>query len=587
MAGMTDLAIRIATTMDATGLNKAEKSVKGLDKTIKKLGRTLGVTLGASAMAAYGKAAVKAFAEDEAAARRLSSAVDNLGLSFSKVQVADFISGLEQSAAIADDVLRPAFQSLLNITGSLTKSQELLNNAIQISRATGTELGTVVNDLGKGYVGITRGLIKYNTGLTRAELQTKSFNEILGIMLAKSAGAAQDYLTTTSYKMDVLRVASANAQETIGKGLVDAFAVLGGGSQASDAAKTIDNIAKGINAITMATAQAINGLTKLYKGLDFLTSFGGLTGADGLLARTLDRTPTVSRGRSASPAGTALRTRQQREAEASATKRAKEVAALTKKQVASTKALTSEQKKQTALKKAGTVFDLEQIQIIAALKGKLSEEDRIRLQAQLAILNENDVLAASLTRQILMAQDSTGGLYKFFLAIGDMKIKNPFAFLDDWILEFQKKLNNLKFPTFDSSGGGGGGGGKKPPTIDPFTNPFNFPIGAQGGIGTTSIQPTVSANLAIQDTFNAVMLDALEAGNNYTQSAILAISSARYEAAAQAYGMGGSTGGTMQLELKVTGDGDITNAIAKGLQNQSLSTGDSAYINRRTGGFAG
>ncbi len=52
MAGMTDLAIRIATTMDATGLNKAKKSVKGLDKTIKKLGRTLGVTLGASAMAA-------------------------------------------------------------------------------------------------------------------------------------------------------------------------------------------------------------------------------------------------------------------------------------------------------------------------------------------------------------------------------------------------------------------------------------------------------------------------------------------------------------------------------------------------------
>ncbi len=48
MAGMTDLAIRIATTMDATGINKADKSVKGLDKTIKKLGRTLGVTLGHS-----------------------------------------------------------------------------------------------------------------------------------------------------------------------------------------------------------------------------------------------------------------------------------------------------------------------------------------------------------------------------------------------------------------------------------------------------------------------------------------------------------------------------------------------------------
>jgi hypothetical protein len=41
------------------------------------------------------------------------------------------------------------------------------------------------------------------------------------------------------------------------------------------------------------------------------------------------------------------------------------------------------------------------------------------------------------------------------------------------------------------------------------------------------------------------------------------------------------------VELKITGEGDVTNAIAKGLQNQSLSTGDSSYINRRTGGFAG
>jgi hypothetical protein len=48
------------------------------------------------------------------------------------------------------------------------------------------------------------------------------------------------------------------------------------------------------------------------------------------------------------------------------------------------------------------------------------------------------------------------------------------------------------------------------------------------------------------------------------------------------FGQAGST-----ITLKITGEGDITNAIAKGLQNQSLSTGDSSYINRRTGGFAG
>jgi hypothetical protein len=542
MAGMTDLAIRIATTMDATGLNKAEKSVKGLDKTIKKLGQTLGVTLGATAMAAYGKAAVKAFAEDEAAARRLSSAVDNLGLSFSKVQVATFISGLEQSAAIADDVLRPAFQSLLNITGSLTKSQELLNNAIQISRASGVDLATVTADLGKGYVGVTRGLMKYNTGLSRAELQTKSFNEILGIMLAKSAGAAQDYLTTTSYKLDVLRISSENAKESIGKGLVDAFAVLGGGSQASDAAKTIDNIAKGINAITMATAQAINGLRQLYKGLDFLTSFGGITGADGLLVRRFDQEPTVSTNRSGSPAGTALRLRQQRQAEAEARLRAKQLADLLKKQAASQKAITAEQKKQNSLKKSGTVFDLEQIQLVAALKGKLSEEEKVRVQAQLALLNGNEAVAKQLTNQILMAQDSTGNLAKFLAALPNAR--NPFEYLDAYLTGLAAKASALIGVNMNPSNGSWNG----------------FSAGGNGTPGTS---------------FNDVP------DTNVVAGAFPRTQPGDFRRAEEASNLTGT------IRLQITGEGDITNAIAKGLQNQSLSTGDSAYINRRTGGFAG
>jgi hypothetical protein len=534
MAGMTDLAIRIATTMDATGINKADKSVKGLDKTIKKLGRTLGVTLGASAMAAYGKAAVKAFADDEAAARRLSTAVDNLGLSFSKVQVAKFISDLEQSAAISDDILRPAFQSLLNVTGSLTKSQELLNNAISISRATGLDLATVTTDLGKGYVGITRGLIKYNTGLTRAELQTKSFNEILGIMLAKSAGAAQDYLTTTSFKMDTLRVSSERAKEAIGEGLVDAFAVLGGGSQASDAQKTIESIAKGINNITMVTAQAINKLRQLYNALDFLTSFGGLTGADGLLVQRFDRPPTVSTNRSASPAGTAIRTRQQRDAEAAAAKRAKEVANLTKKQVASTKALTAEQKKQNSLKKSASIFDLEQVQLVAALKGKLTAEETMRVQAQLAILNGNEAVARQLTDQILKAQDASGNLAKFLTALPNAR--NPFEYLDAYLSYLAGKAAAIM---------------------------TSQPVPSAPSAGNTAVPTVPATNVPTYPSDNMITYNT-RTGLNYNPNA-----------------------NNVVVELKITGEGDVTNAIAKGLQNQSLSTGDSSYIILRTGGFAG
>jgi ribosomal protein S18 len=524
---MADLRVDIAAEfVGKKAFKDADNAALRLDKTIKKLGRTLGVTLGASAIIAYSKASVKAFSDDEAAARRLSSAVDNLGLSFSKVQVATFISDLERTASIADDVLRPAFQSLLNITGSLTKSQELLNNAIQISRASGVDLATVTNDLGKGYVGITRGLIKYNTGLTRAELQTKGFNEILGIMLAKSAGAAQDYLTTTSFKMDTLALASENAKETIGKGLVDAFARIGGGTEAKDAAKAIDNIAKAVNGVTLVLGTAIGLLNKFRQGYtNFLMDPLG-TGMGGAGASSTNR--------SASPAGTAVRLRQQREAEAAAIKRAKQVADLTKKQVASTKALTTEQKKQASLKKSGTVFDLEQIQIVAALKGQVTKEEEIRLQAQLALLNGNADLAKKLTDQILKAQDASGNLAMFLAALPNAK--NPFEYLDAYLSYLAGKAAAISVGT-------------------PFGQAVPSLNAAPAPVPATNV-PTMPSDGMI--TYNT------RTGLNYNPNA-----------------------NNVVVELKITGEGDVTNAIAKGLQNQSLSTGDSAYINRRTGGFAG
>jgi len=459
----TDLAIKIATTLDATGLNKADKAVNKFNRTVGKLGRNLGLALGTTAIIAYGKASVKAFAADEAAAKRLSTAVDNLGLSLSQSRVTSFVRDLEASSAIADDVLRPALQALLTTTGSLTKSKELLSNAIQISRASGIDLATVSEDLAKGFVGVTRGLRKYNTGLTQAELKSKSFNEILGIMLARSAGAAEEYLTTTSYKMEVLALAAGNAQETIGEGLVDALARIGGGTEASDAAKSIDNIANATSNLIKFLGSAIGLVEKFRKNY---TNF--LAGGDVDVLRA-GKQPTTNR--SSSTAGTAARIAQQRQAEIAAAKRAKELEALTKKQVASQKALTAEQKKQAALKKAGSIFDLEQIQIIAALQGKLSKEDELRLKAQLALLNGNEVVATALTKQILMAQDQTGNLYKLFLALPDAR--NPFAYLEGYLDMLAGKAASvlaLQIPVAPVTGSQGSQFGPGPYLPTPATN---------------------------------------------------------------------------------------------------------------------
>jgi hypothetical protein len=144
--------------------------------------------------------------------------------------------------------------------------------------------------------------------------------------------------------------------------------------------------------------------------------------------------------------------RQQNEKAAAKAKAAADAKALalSKATLKSQKALTDQQKKQAALKKDAGIFDMQQIQLVAALKGQLSDDDRKRAELQLALLNGNLEEADKLTKQILMAQDATGNLYKYFLQTPDAK--NPFGYLDTWIKDFQTKLNALQFPVPATTG---------------------------------------------------------------------------------------------------------------------------------------
>jgi hypothetical protein len=562
--------ILIGSKADTRGFKKAESAAAKLSKQLKNLGAVVGVSLGTAAIVNFGKASVKAFTEDQKSAVRLSTAVKNLGLAYEQANVDEFISNLERSASIADDVLRPAFQSLLTTTGSVTEAQKILKTAIDASRGSGYDLATVTSDLSKAYVGNTKSLQKYYLGLSKTQLAAMSFEEIQAKLNKQFTGASSAYLATYAGKMDALTTAAGNAQEVIGGALVDALIAMSG---AGDVQGVVDKI----DGISTASANAILRLGELSQALYFstfkldLAEFLGFStaGVDRFekLIEEQRRRAQYATASAFDPMNNALTGYKKDEKAARDAKKAAELQAkLLKQSLDNQKKLTLEQKKQTSLKKSGTVFDMEQIQLIAALKGKLSAEERLRVEAQLALLNDNDVLAQRLTKQILMAQDATGGLYQYFLTVGDAKIKNPFAFLDDWIIEFQKKLNALSIPDFETGKNGALTG---------------LPIGSSGGIGTTSISPSVSSNAAIQSTFNKVLQDSLAAGNNYTQSAILGLSSARYEAAAQSYGMGG----TQVIELKITGGDDVSKAIASNLQQQSLSTGNVTYINRRTGGF--
>ncbi len=395
--------INIASKFDAKGFKQAETALGKLANTTKKLAGAAGIAYGASAITAYGKAAVKAFADDEKAALRLNRAVENLGIGFANPAIADYIANLEKSAAVADDILRPAFQGLLTTTGSLVQSQKLLNDAITISRASGIDLATVTEDLGKGYVGITRGLSKYNTGLTRAELTSKSFNEILGVILKRSAGAAEDYLGTTAYKFDVLSVATSNASEIIGGGLVDAFALVGGGTDANDAAYVIENIATALSKVTVQAGRTIGVIPTLIQNLKNLPKniFAGFAGKQlGVNIAIPQKKEEVK---------LTLTQKKQEELmaklEKDSLRRERERLALKNKQLATDKAKAIIAKGEAALGKGQEVFDLDKIQIAAALTNQAEQLGKATSSAQVLQI-ANDTARLNVKRSILALEDA-------------------------------------------------------------------------------------------------------------------------------------------------------------------------------------
>jgi hypothetical protein len=410
MAG-TELLISIVSQATGKGFLESEKSVKKLQKNVKSLGKTIGVTFAVGAVVAFGKAAVKAFSEDEKAAIKLSRAVENLGIGFANPAINKFIEDLERSAGIADDVLRPAFQNLLNTTGSLTKSQELLNNAITISRASGVDLATVTKDLTKAYLGSNKGLEKYNTGLTKAEIESKSFSQVLGVLLKQSAGAAEDYLSSTAYQMEVLSIAGVNASEIIGGGLVDAFAMIAGGTEASDAAIGIEMVATAVANLARGAGAAVSGIPTLLKSLKNLPKniFTGFVGASAGINIT---TPTENNKLTVSQ-------KKQKEAlaklEAAAVKRAKQLADLAKKQANAEILKRKEKEKQAKLDKAALalgkgedVFDLDQIQIAAAILSTQENIQRLGVNAtdQQKLQLANDAQRLTVKQLMLDLEDA-------------------------------------------------------------------------------------------------------------------------------------------------------------------------------------
>lgn len=194
--------------------------------------------LGAKSMVNGLKEMASTAIEDQASVTKLSTAMRNLGLASQQTGVEDFISKTMMATGVMDDALRPAFARLLRSTDSVGESQRGLGLALDISAATGKDLDTVANALGKAYDGNAASLGRLGLGLDKATLKSADMNKITAVLQQKFGGSAAAAAGTYEGQLNRLSAAVDEAKESIGYGLLGAIndiqGALGGTSGAVD-----------------------------------------------------------------------------------------------------------------------------------------------------------------------------------------------------------------------------------------------------------------------------------------------------------------------------------------------------------------
>jgi hypothetical protein len=437
----------VLSTFDNKGLKNGKKEISAFDKNLKALGKTSAKVFGSLAVVAFGKSAVNAFIESEKAAAKLRTTVSNLGLEFEQPGIEDYLKNLSLQFGIVDESLIPGFQRLLIVTKDVAQAQSLFNTALNVSAGTGKDLTAVSTSLSKAYLGDNAALGRLGVGLSKAQLKSASFLEVQRTLNANFAGQAAAAVEGYAGSMAKLTVAVDESKEAIGKGLLDAIAALSGSNDINTFTTKMVGAAEAIGR-AFATVGDVIGLLNPNASVK----------VNGKFVRRSDVMKQNVGGYSGIPGP--------RKAE---TKAIKDAVTYRKQENALLKA-------KTAVDQLRDKFDIERIGLAAALNAATDEETKLRIKAQIAILDNNEALAKKLLAE-MEAAEAAKKLAVALGSVGDATIeyfKKLAESLVGTMAYFNMSMQQILAERLKESGktslGGGIGGGFTPLTAGYFQN---------------------------------------------------------------------------------------------------------------------
>jgi len=225
MASRT-LTLALAADIDnlKKGLDDANKVVNNSADQIADFGKKAALAFAAAgaAVGAYAYSAVKAAAEDEKSKKSLEQTIRS-STKATEEQIAaidNYITKQSIATATTDEVIRPALARLIRSTNDVTKAQDLLDLAQNISAATGKDLASVSNALGKAYDGSTGALGKLGLGIDASVLKHGDLNQIVGTLKSTYGGFIANEATNFEFQTKQITIALNETKEKIGYALL-------------------------------------------------------------------------------------------------------------------------------------------------------------------------------------------------------------------------------------------------------------------------------------------------------------------------------------------------------------------------------
>lgn len=421
----------IAEFLGKNAFKQADTAATKLNKTVKSLGSSFGLAFGGAALGYAIKSTIKDFADAQRETVNLTNTVKNLGLAFDAPQLTAYVDQIGRLYGVTGDQAVPAMQALLSVTGSVSKSTQIMNTALDLAASRSANVADVAQDLANAYVGNTKGLNQYRLGLTKAELSSKTFQEIMEIIGKQTLGAADEAANSLSGQLAILSEVTNQAKERIGGGLFEALGGVAGKDGAGGAAQSIENLSiKLTNAITgfgylvreIKIAQPILVAAGIAIGLawaPWFTAIGVAALAIGAIGNAMQKNKpqiAVNTGKLFFPGsgdgGYKEREAARKKAEQEAIARNKQLAKLIKDQAKSAADAVKQKRLQNAIDKAnlalgkGTdVFDIDKIQIAAALTNQAEQLGKATTASQMLQI-ANDTARLNVKKSILDLEDA-------------------------------------------------------------------------------------------------------------------------------------------------------------------------------------